>query len=72
MTYKEKIKKIEDIIIRYGQTDGGHHKAWVLDQIMRTIKKEKYEDFVKEYEYTNDEGNPTEEKEYQWETGIAP
>jgi hypothetical protein len=23
---------------RYGQTDGGHHKAWVLDQVARILK----------------------------------
>jgi len=25
-------------ISRYGQTDGGHHKAWVLDQVSRILK----------------------------------
>ena len=25
-------------IERYGQTDGSHHKAWVLDQIARMMK----------------------------------
>lgn len=25
------------IIERYGQTDGAHHKAWVLDQVARVL-----------------------------------
>lgn len=25
-------------IEKYGQIDGGHHKAWVLDQIVRILK----------------------------------
>lgn len=27
-----------EFIERYGQTDGGHHKAWVLDQVARILK----------------------------------
>ncbi len=67
-----KLKDIEELIIRYGQIDGGHHKAWVLDGIMRIIKGDKYADFVKRYEYTDDDGNTCEEKEYEWDVGIAP
>lgn len=25
-------------ITKYGQVDGSHHKAWVLDQVMRILK----------------------------------
>lgn len=27
-----------EFVERYGQTDGGHHKAWVLDQVARILK----------------------------------
>ena len=27
-----------EYIQRYGQIDGGHHKAWVLDQVARILK----------------------------------
>jgi hypothetical protein len=27
-----------EFITRYGQTDGDHHKAWVLDQVARILK----------------------------------
>jgi len=69
---RDKLKKIEDIILEYGQIDGGHHKMWVIDQIMRIIKVGEYENFLKEYEYTDDEGKPTEEQQYEWDVGIAP
>ncbi len=37
---EKKIKeKILEIIERYGGIDGGHHKQWVLDQIVRIIHK---------------------------------
>jgi len=53
-------KSIIDIIIEALNTDGGHHKQWYLDQILRKlISKEEY------FKYKNDEN-------YGWEDGIAP
>lgn len=53
----DKLKEIEDLIVKYGMIDGSHHKNWVIDQVMRIIKKDKYENFVRDYEYKDDEGN---------------
>ena len=62
---KDKENKIMDIIETYGQFDGGHHKQWCLDQIVRVIKnKLDYDFWVKDMEdgghgpgsYTYDEG----------------
>jgi len=69
---KDKLKEIEDIIIEYGQIDGAHHKTWVLDQVMRVAKGDKYKEFIKWYEYTDYNGNECVEKEYSWDTGTAP
>ncbi len=69
---QDKLEKIENIIIQFGQIDGGHHKAWVLDQVMRIIRGDGYDDFIKEYEYTDDEGCPTEDQQYDWCVGIPP
>ena len=53
-----------EIAYRYGQIDGDHHKAWVIDQMVREILGEKeYEKFVKDYEAGG---------EYEWDKGIAP
>ena len=68
---KEKDKKIEkvlELIFQYGQIDGDHHKTWVIDQIVRILTGEKYNEFVKEYETDEETG----EKEWTWENGIAP
>ena len=68
---KEKDKQIEkvlEIAFQYGQIDGDHHKTWVIDQIVRILTGEKYNEFVKEYETDEETG----EKEWTWENGIAP
>jgi len=67
-----KLKKIENIIYSYGQIGGDHHKAWVLDQVMRIIKGDKYKEWVHEYEHTDNQGKSCDEKEYEWYIGIAP
>ena len=51
----------------YGTIDGGHHKMWVIDQMVRAITKEDYENFVISCEIGED--CP---KTYEWDTGIAP
>lgn len=33
----EERNKVMEIGIMYGQTDGAHHKQWVIDQILRAI-----------------------------------
>lgn len=33
----ERIKAVLDIIKEYGGYDGGRHKQWVLDQVVRTL-----------------------------------
>jgi hypothetical protein len=71
-TLEDKITYTEDMITIYGQLDGGHHKMWVMDQIMRGIKKDSYEQFVKDYEHMDDDGTMSDEKLYEWDTGIAP
>jgi hypothetical protein len=37
MKNNEKIKLALTIALRYGQIDGAHHKAWVIDQIVRAL-----------------------------------
>lgn len=66
------LKKIEGIIVQSGQIDGDHHKAWVIDQVMRIIKGDEYESFVEKYEYFDDYGNVQKEQLYEWGVGIPP
>lgn len=55
--------KIKEILWRYSQIDGSHHKAWCLDQIARIVYGKHYEEFVNEY---------CEDGQYEWDCGIAP
>lgn len=68
---KEKDAEIEKALekaFQYGQIDGDHHKTWVIDQMVRVLTGDKYNEFVKEYEIDEETG----EKEWIWKNGIAP
>jgi len=51
----------------HGQIDGGHHKAWVIDQMCRKILGDDYETFIK-----NRKAVELGPNTYEWDTGIAP
>ena len=63
----DKIKKALNIAHGYGGIDGDHHKMWVIDQMVRALTGNKYDEWVKEHNKGED-GPDT----YEWETGIAP
>ena len=67
MTDDEKIVKALQIIFSCGQIDGDHHKAWVIDQVVRTLLGDEYDDGIKDY--CHGEHGP---KTYLWDIGIAP
>lgn len=70
LTAEERIEAALETILTYGGIDGGHHKQWVLDQVVRTLSGEAYGEWVKVYRGEYDEDN--EEFEYEWDEGIAP
>ena len=37
MADSDRIDKALDLAIRYGGIDGDHHKAWVIDQMVRAL-----------------------------------
>jgi hypothetical protein len=51
------------LALRYGQIDGDHHKAWVIDQMVRLLAGSAYPRLVEGYK---------NEGEYGWYEGIAP
>lgn len=67
MDSNERISKALEIAFQYGQIDGDHHKAWVIDQIVRVLTDIEYENWVKEYEYDEED-----DEYYDWNIGIAP
>ena len=64
---KLQIMRALNVIHDYGGNDGAHHKDWVLDQVVRLLTGDGYEEWVKELK-AGCEGPET----YPYETGIAP
>ena len=56
-------EKALDVAFRYAQIDGAHHKAWVIDQMVRALLGNQYHAWVSGY---------SEGGEYHWDTGITP
>ena len=57
MTPRERIDAALNIAQRYGSIEGSHHKAWVIDQMVRALTGLAYVGWVAGRE---------------WDTGIAP
>ena len=55
------------VAVKYGGVDGGHHKDWVIDQMVRHLAGDDYEEMVKEVCCGCDGPNT-----YEWNIGIAP
>jgi hypothetical protein len=62
-----KIEQAIKLAVEYGGIDGAHHKNWVIDQMVRVLAGEKYEEIVREA--CNGEDGPDT---YEWDCGIAP
>lgn len=63
----EKIRRALHVALEYGGIDGGHHKMWVIDQMVRELTGNRYDEFIREV--CNGEDGPDT---YEWDTGIAP
>lgn len=55
------------ILLEYGQTDGSHHKLWVIDQAVRALAGPYYDELITAYK-AGEDGPET----YEWDEGIAP
>lgn len=62
--------KAMSLIFQYGGIDGGHHKQWLLDQVLTILAGDEYEGLITEWEKP-DEGDDPDDF-YTWDTGIAP
>lgn len=56
-----------EMAVRYGGIDGAHHKAWVIDQMVRILAGSDYAQVVKDA-CDGEDGPDT----YEWNVGIAP
>jgi hypothetical protein len=64
-----KLKEILQLCQSIGQVDGAHHKAWVIDQVVRQVTGDEYELWLVWYRGQMDEDG---DFEYNWDEGIAP
>jgi hypothetical protein len=62
-----KIAEALKVAHKFGGIDGSHHKAWVIDQIVRALTGDDYEEFVANA-CAGENGPHT----YDWDTGIPP
>jgi len=67
MSDAERIDAAITIAVQSGSVDGAHHKAWVIDQMVRVLAGEYYDRIVAEAKMGED-GAET----YDWDVGIAP
>ena len=61
------IEQALEIAARYGGSDEIHHLRWVIDQMVRSLAGESYDDFVAQCR-AGENGPDT----YAWHVGITP
>lgn len=64
---QRRIRAALDVIENYAGIDGGHHKQWVIDQVVRHLVGPEYYAWVRDWQ-DGEDGPET----YIWEEGIAP
>ena len=71
--FRDRINRACNIAFQYGQIEGGHHRLWVIDQMLRELLKDEYEQRIRYYEYQDQMGDEWDEDDvYEWDTGISP
>lgn len=66
-TADNRIREALKVIERFGGIDGGHHKTWVIDQVIRCLTGDGYDSYVS-YLRDGEDGPNT----YEHSEGIAP
>lgn len=62
-----RIRSAIDLAIQYGGIDSSHHRAWVIDQMLRILAGDSYDALIKEAN-AGENGTNT----YEWDVGIIP
>jgi hypothetical protein len=75
-------QRIKAALDRASNIDGAHHKQWIIDQMVRILAGDGYEEWVKQYEscgYSecsrHEDGDDEDlycDGGYSWDKGIAP
>jgi hypothetical protein len=64
---EDRIEAAIELAVRWGGIDGDHHKAWVIDQMVRTLAGPRYDAIVAAAK-AGEDGPET----YGWDVGTAP
>lgn len=63
----QRVMEALDLLGRYGQIDGSHHKMWCIDQVVRLLTDDSYDEFIA-WSCNGEDGPDT----YDWDEGIPP
>lgn len=63
----ERIAAALAVAEQFGGIEGEHHRAWVIDQIVRALTGDDYAEWVRTRK-AGEDGPET----YSWDEGIAP
>ena len=61
-TDQERLDAAVDVALHFGSIDGAHHKAWVIDQMLRHLLGPAYQETIRR----------RSDADYPWDEGIAP
>lgn len=74
-------QRIKDALALAGNIDGAHHKQYTIDQMVRALTGDAYDQWVADYEHCDtvacpfhdggDQGRDCDQG-YSWDEGIAP
>lgn len=64
---EERVQKALAIASQFGGIEGDHHRAWVIDQIVRELAGDGYDAWVRE-QCDGEDGPAT----YVWDVGTPP
>ena len=67
-TLGNRIRDALDVALGFGSIEGDHHRAWVVDQMVRKLTGPHYLAFRELHVQVDDEGESWD----SWEEGIAP
>jgi hypothetical protein len=62
-----RIERAVEVAIRFGGIDGSHHKAWVIDQMLRHLLGDEYDARIKASLHGEDGPNT-----YEHDVGVPP
>lgn len=68
-----RIAEATELILDANCIDGDHHKTWYLDQVLRVLTGDDYEQIIEDYENPGEDEDEDDEDNYaEWDEGIAP